>query len=687
MNLPPCSAEQAAVCEAVVSDGHNARVTAEAGAGKTTLFLYVIARWHASLAPDDARKVLLLSYNVALTAETARRVEAMDLQARVHVLTVHSLLSRLYGHCINDTISLQRALQRTDPPPCLPADTDYGLVLLDEAQDYDQQMVAGINVVLGLLNMATTRVVVVGDPRQTIYDFMREDKRNLLQDARHQLHAGPPDNWRDFQLLTSYRLTPATCAFVNRYFRHPAQPCIAPGNRSSANCEPRVVFGHSERGDLCRLLDTLVAQYGVDRVMVCAPSVNSRLCNRLCRDACVQLQLQIYSTHKQRGHVSPALLAGKLLVTTFHQSKGMEADCVLVIGLTDSPRQHLTPDPATGEIQPSNAVHVGVTRARQELVIFQDRDDEPYPTLQHLDDQADSTDPAVHRRKRASVPRNMGAVTTLRKHHVDDLVKFCSNEVVRHVSELLTISYEPFGDAISVRPSSDAHFTCASTGRVNVEFVADLFPLAVLWAAARMIYRAWGLERLMPIELQMYNANREHERLLPESYRAFWQRWRADRRLDDARGYLIMSGIYENCVARSVWHEMVQLRNFDWVGPREVEYFSKCVDAVVRAVNHLAPSGGLFQHPYMTRLQNAETHIIRGTAPFQPAIASAGCVMFSFDEDIGERVMLEAAVLMWLSQQPLVTVHLVTQGKLARVQAKSMDVVEAFVNHLIQSKN
>lgn len=703
--LPPCSAEQQAVCQAVVAEGRHARVQAEAGGGKTTLFLYVAVNWLRRRSDAEAQaKVLLLSYNVALAADTTERVARLGLQDGIDVATVHSMLTRLYGTAVNDTISLRRALAGKRPPR-LPDGAEYGLVLLDEAQDNGQDLVDGLNALLGVLDAARTRVVVVGDQRQELYQSTRESGVNLLHDPAHLLHAaGAPQRWADFHLHTSFRLTPSTCRFVNRFFRHPDQPEIVAGNHVSADRRPLVVVGRERDGHVLQTLQQLVAEFGVDHVMVCCYSVRSGVCIRLCQDASAQLGLRLYSTHKPRSQVSPALMANKLRVSTFHQSKGSERRCVLVLGLEptlfDLIQQPLEVDPETGMLRPPNAVHVGVTRARDRLVIFQDVADAPWPTLWDLDAVAECAevrnllDVGPQRPLRtAARPGPRYRTFTAAK-----LATFATAEVLTHAADVARLTFERLGDAVAHRPTATTTFTATAADTattdptlplaLSTELVCDLFPAAVTAAIARTLYRRMGVPRNSPLEDALRGGLRRPEQL-PPLFREFYRRWQPHGDVSGVREYLMLSALHENCVRFNTLYELRQLPNFDWVGEDEHAYFAGCVDHAVAALSSLYEHGGDFDRVLPFRRQEEFRVRVTATADFLPRTDDARefIVWFlRYDADVSESTLLEALVTMWVRSARRSAVLLVPENKVVTIRVDTLEDLDAFMYHLLVTK-
>jgi len=565
-------------------------------------------------------------------------------------------------------------------------------VLLDEGQDYGDDLVAGVNALLDLHVPGSVQVAVVGDQMQELYAMRREGGRNLLHSPDTLLRAGPAP-WVRLGLSVSYRLTPRTCDFVNRCFRHAKQPIIQPGNHTSPDRMPLVVMGRARQGDLLRLLERLVAEHGIDSVMVCAFSVRSEPCVSLCREASAQLGLPLYTTHRARSEVSPALLQDKLYVCTLHQSKGDQSPCVLLLGLTPSmirTRASATVNAttnATGATAASNAsdgtnaVHVGVTRASEHLVIFQDLDDVPWPTLADVDalskvaeiEWMDGDATAARRIARQPAPQ------VIRCFDVRRLVAFASNEVLALAERVaITTRDEPAGAPVTARPVSSVAFV----GKQS-ELVADLFPTAILAAVERTLDPA----RPSFYEDQI-RSNLRHPNRLPPHFRAFYDLWRPRGRLDGVRDYLQLAALYENTVLYDYPHELRQLANFDWVGADEEAYFVACVGNILGTLARY-PDGGMMHARVPSRLCEEMGARVTGRVPFMPNDADYSRMVpwiITFDAAVTEETLLTALVLMWMRHGLETHVLFAVQNCVVTVRAQSADGLDALIRHMLRNK-
>jgi len=140
--------------------------------------------------------------------------------------------------------------------------------------------------------------------------------------------------WVTCELNESYRLTPAIASFLNAHYRLPSDTPVVGVNVRARQIAPEYVHGDAARGDLVTLITEQLAEYAPQGIMVLAPSVRSPdyRCRHAAHTLSEQQGIALHTTHRRLVEVNPELLAGKLVISTFHQSKGDERKCVIVLG-------------------------------------------------------------------------------------------------------------------------------------------------------------------------------------------------------------------------------------------------------------------------------------------------------------------------------------------------------------------
>ncbi|KAI9030496.1 P-loop containing nucleoside triphosphate hydrolase protein [Hyaloraphidium curvatum] len=398
--VPPLSAEQALVVDAL-RGGKNAAVDAVAGSGKTTTILQIAAAF-----PD--KRVLAVLYNRRLKYETKTRAAA----ARVTNLAVdnyHGFAFRNYSDECLDDHGLERVVH--DDLPLRRRDKNaFDILCLDEVQDMTPLL---FRLVRKLVRDAKRprkplQYVLLGDKRQEIYAFNRADARFLAYADECFPTAQP---WVRIDHRTSYRMTASLASFLNAAvlppdarIRVPAVGDAGPGPRprylvadamrydipplipipSPAHLEPPDPAASPLGGpwspldEIARYLSLGIAP---SDILVLAPSTRSPLspARKLANAIALSLPAKVHvaDSDSELARADEAA-RGKVLVCSYHQAKGIERRCVVVLSFDGGyARFYGKKDGAEADATIANAQYVALTRSTGHLTVVQDRGEGP----------------------------------------------------------------------------------------------------------------------------------------------------------------------------------------------------------------------------------------------------------------------------------------------------------------------
>eukprot|EP00854_Cymbomonas_tetramitiformis_P000568 gene568-968_t len=426
VDLKPASQEQAAIVAAFVS-GANVIVNAVAGSGKTTTILHV-----AKALPH--RRILVLTYNARLKLATRAAIQHYGLR-NVEAHSFHAAGAKFYAGHVSEHAAdfrtdkgLMRLVKEPRPPSraLVLGGDPFDALVVDEAQDLKPllfQVVQKLREDIGAGLGQEPQLLMLGDERQCIYGFQQADARYLTV-ASKALPSSLP--WQTLPLRTSFRCTGSIAQFVNDAMIGfdlihvpagtlrglPVQYLVgAPWNIT------RHVFDELMRG----FQD---ASFAPSDVFVLAPSVRNNntksftplqdLENRL-----VNAGIPVYTSNTEEannhagydhiqtmasksafscslmhgvlesvagasdaGHepyyqstLFVAVIEGKVVITTFHSSKGLERRVVVVDKFSDdyykyyvkAKKEH---DPQTWPERCPNTMYVAATRARERLYVI-----------------------------------------------------------------------------------------------------------------------------------------------------------------------------------------------------------------------------------------------------------------------------------------------------------------------------
>lgn len=450
MALPLPSAEQQAVIDAADC---NILINAVAGSGKTSTVLHLAQ----ALAPA---RVLCLTYNRNLRDDSVEKMRQVGVQ-NLDVYTFHSFCRAFYqmtGYTDSDVLLLLQRGNALRPPTKEP----YALIVLDEAQDlkplyyqlflkYYADACAPAGPAAGPAagkaaaaaarrffeprRAAAMRIVVMGDVRQSIYQFNGTDSRYLeYADIFFAVNSFP---WKRMHLTTSYRMTPPMATFLNDDCLQCAR--LAPGKAAG----PPVQYIHYNKFKNKLVVDQIAELHreGIPyhQMLILIPSLAQQkknkplqsLVNELsARGICIFLPSNDMDFDRRE-------MDKKLSILTFHRAKGIERRAVLVLNFDASYFQYYSSKDPTAC---SNELYVALTRSTERLLLFHHFQSPPFAFLRDYRSDSDHVQYsfAPHLLKRldkqseppapAEVPR--------RSIFITELYRYVDNETMAAIQRL-----------------------------------------------------------------------------------------------------------------------------------------------------------------------------------------------------------------------------------------------------------
>lgn len=289
---------------------------------------------------------IILAYNRDLCEETRCKIKGMGMEEWVICMTFHGLATYCVAPTYDD-IALATVLD----------DMDSGLlefrpirnvraILIDEAQDFRPSFLRLIRHLIH--TTAETQYMVVGDPRQMLYDYNEDDPASLEYLSKPQDFFVSRRQWQSVELYVTHRLTPEMACLVNGMF----------GVRLESPKEPGIPVDvyTIKMWSTGPLVLKLLRGMNVTECVVLVPykkgnSPLEKMVNALSRCG---IRLHVHGLDGQ----DPRVRQNKLVVSTWHASKGTERRVCIVMGLT----QH-------SDLNPS---FVALTRGTERLIVVQD---------------------------------------------------------------------------------------------------------------------------------------------------------------------------------------------------------------------------------------------------------------------------------------------------------------------------
>lgn len=404
MSLRPCSDEQQQAVRCIMN-GNNLIVSATAGSGKTTAVFYI-----AKAFPDKI--IILLTYNNRLSAETTHKMKALGITNLV-VFTYHAAMCAFYDpRCQNDRAVRDLVLSCAAPPI---REIAYDLMIYDEVQDMTPTYFE-ICCKLRRDNVPPSKqelcMAVFGDENQCIFQYNNADERYLTM--ANLLSVGNSRPWVKCAFSTSHRVTREIANVINYTMRKKEHMlAVKSGQRV------RYVIGNTweenyKKSEPYRLVAEYLEVAEPGQIFVLVPSINmpaaKKLENMLKRhppNGRTSTPIYVPSNEDERVR-EDTVTSGKIVFSSFHQSKGLERDYVLVLSFDKSyfDFYNKSDDP---NVCP-NPLYVAATRAKVHLTLFHDYQCDYLPfldvsTLEKYTDMGGSI--PLKLSKKTSLPKKM----------------------------------------------------------------------------------------------------------------------------------------------------------------------------------------------------------------------------------------------------------------------------------------
>lgn len=633
-------------------------ISACAGSGKTTTFLFLIKHFIEQV--DIEFKILLISYNTVLKAENQEKVNRLGLTSVVQVHTIHSLASQLYGKTINDTLGFNDAIHNDE----IVNDNRFSLVLIDESQDVDEDQIN----LFQKLNFQ--RLVIVGDERQELYQF-RGTSCQLLKSPETYF---PKCQFKRCHLTKSFRLTPLMTNFINgidpRFYMEGVNP-------NYTNKLPPTLYIGDIKHDLIVVVKQTCERFGPENVLILAPSLKNWVCKYLAK--AIFPKYKLYTTHRQRKLVNNTMFNDKLLISTYHQAKGMERKCVIVIGADFHYYER--------NLENTNPLHVALTRSSDTLIIFHDYNHFLHPwfiNTQHLLN--------VYNKYKIPLPKS---------YEDEDVVeKPTTREPLKEIKDVQLINFVEFSLLYKLNDIKKTKIKEFESKEEDVkhqmindrfEDVSDIFDTAILSACEKFMIksRPTFIERNLITEfkkdhdiiLNQFENNDEFEKFItnlkykPDFSSTF-----------DVKEWLILSALYKTFFIHDYPHELNQIHDFNWIDKdSDVAYFTKSVNFILDAINSqpCSPNSKVW---FSKKKRKCNKTLIASTIPFifhdtQKYIPWC----FSFSKTLTEESLLKSIMYMYVTYVTECFVVCVESNLLYKLKVDKC-WLEQYVNHLLESK-
>ena len=677
MTLAPISTEQLDIVEKIGA-GYNVQVDAVAGSGKTTTCLYIAKN-------NPTKPILLLTYNAKLKLETRERAKMLGLN-NLEVHSYHAFCVKyLYPKGFKDS-GILRFLKQKTKTPIRPF--EFSIVIIDEAQDMNPTYYEMVCYILSLL--PNPQIIVMGDRKQSIYQFNKADYRFLTMS-----HAIYPSeiSWTNGELSTSYRITTSMANFINRTCKG-----ALPIKSTKPGPLPRYIIcsGFSTR-PYYELKHYLDKGYKYEDIFILGASVKSELSPiRMLANKLTEEKIPIYVPTSDEERLDEDILNGKIVFSSFHQVKGLERPVVIVFGFDTSYFEYFAKDISPCEqVQIPNTLYVAITRARNCITLIHDDGNDYLPFLdQHriplYSEMNISQGFNRFKSKSKSKPfiEKTNTIVALKETAVSDLIKFIPVDIIEECVGLLSIDVKQIKTEgqtqklnlpLKTRQDDLYEGVCEITGSA----IPNYFELM---ATGKMtITEHIGNQTILKIRSEI---NGRKQCLLDDGDDGNDKQWRDEYtkiKLGDAPGISRLLRLTTEwvCLKSGYNFKKEQIKEYDWLKPEILQAASD------RLGQHFSKSAQLhFEKLVMTAYQNLA--IIGFMDIYDPILHNIW--ELKVVNDIDSEHYLQVAIYRWLAikcQFPVSNSYLfnILNNKLYTISATNEDlekIISILVEHRIK---
>lgn len=312
--------EQQDIIDEIIINNNNVIVNAVAGSGKTWTIIELAKQ-------NPTKKILSLTYNNRLCYETKNKIKKLKIK-NLSIYTYHSFASMISKKTINDDEKLEKFLKKN-----FFNKEEFDIVCCDEMQDCYKLLFIFIKKCFFNKNI---KWLVIGDYKQSIYDFRGSDYRYLTMfDELINL------NFVRKQLSINFRCNQGIIYFINNYLFNKE---ILKSNKKEFNnvdyfslsnsfnvlyiakyIENKIRFENYKESDFFILCPSL--KVGIN--------LNSNPIKKL-ENILVSYGFNVFFPTNDDYEFSEEDIENKIVFSTFHQSKGRERKNVIVFNFDNS---------------------------------------------------------------------------------------------------------------------------------------------------------------------------------------------------------------------------------------------------------------------------------------------------------------------------------------------------------------
>lgn len=422
---------------------YNVVVEAVAGTGKTTTVLGC-----ASKQPD--KQILQLTYNKALRKDVQDNAVKYNIN-NIQIHTFHSLAKKYYLRSGYTDKEIRKTLHTNES--VLGSISPFDLLVIDEVQDmtplYYQLVVKFITDYGKPIQM-----LILGDKKQSLYDFKGSDERFLTKAVsiwKHMPFLTAP--FRRAEMHISYRITKPMADFVNNtLLGENRMKAIRDGSPVDYVCH---TWYNIKNIIQYEIHTALTNGYHPGDIFILAASIKGK--NKAISDIenllVNEMNVPCYIPAQESDQIDDRVANKKVVFSTFHSVKGRGRKLVFLIGCDNS--YFIFYNRVSDKNTCPNTIYVGATRGSERIYMFEEYDNKlfsykrPLPFLKQNHSQMEAENYIRFRGNVANAQplsteqeNEIKNKSRIKRESVTDLTRFIPEDVLDFLTPLLESIYE-----------------------------------------------------------------------------------------------------------------------------------------------------------------------------------------------------------------------------------------------------
>jgi hypothetical protein len=361
----------------------NVAICAIPGSGKSTT-IYSIAKAYSALP------ILVLTYSSRLKDESRRKVNEQKLD-NVDIQSYHSFYNTYFdGKQCHDDFDLKDIIDslggNINSDSKISSDRSskrfgYKIIIVDEIQDMNGLY---YEAVLNIMKMNTTpyKMVILGDDMQSIYGYKGASPKYLLEASKYFVN---DYKWVNCKLSVSFRLPKYVANFINKCYLGDNRINSVGGNlpggiegRYTQEEKNSLEFRYFKYGETYMIANAIIdmvtsGKYLASDIFILSNTIkrspSSRYPNpiNMIVNTISKKGIDVYMSLSDNGTIDLEGIKKKVVVSTYHQAKGLERKIVFVLGLDTFIPTKLRYNNLEGA---KECVYVALTRVIHKMYIY-----------------------------------------------------------------------------------------------------------------------------------------------------------------------------------------------------------------------------------------------------------------------------------------------------------------------------